>query len=431
MGFDGVTVSGSKNRISKGFVVVVNGQQLNRFESWTISRSLDVVPMSFSLTYAYEQGEAESIFSKVGKSSSSGVLAVGSRVEFYLDGLKLFTGYVDSTDEGVEHGNHMLYVSGRSLAQVVVDGTTIKPAGQIPTAVTTLSQLAQYMVTNDNGDKLVEIIDKTGGDTPHPLVGLGQIDLTTRTYDYLAMMAQYEGKIIYDDQYGRLVIDSVASGSSTTIGFQDKLVKRLFRHQSNLGRFQKYQVIVNAYGGQAGVNNSVFAIPPVSDPTPSQIPNGRILTFVSQASYPTDGNTNGLIEFQTALAHVTANRNWGRGDVITATLAGHKNPTTNKPWELNSLLKIDFSQQASAPQMSEEYVISDIQFVLDRGTKETSLTLVRKESLQVEPLTITPPIAGVNNATTQGIDSPATKQGNGQLPLTDQPPTNAKPQGGK
>ena len=97
----------------------------------------------------------------------------------------------------------MLYVSGRSLAQVVVDGTTIKPSGQIPTAVTTLSQLAQYMVGNDNGDKLVEVIDKTGGDTPHPLVGLGQIDLTTRTYDYLAMMAQYEGKIIYDDHSGR------------------------------------------------------------------------------------------------------------------------------------------------------------------------------------------------------------------------------------
>ncbi|MBF0892756.1 hypothetical protein HKD28_15295 [Gluconobacter sp. LMG 1744] len=431
-----VSVIGSRNKAGKGFVVTVNKKQFNRFTSWEISHSIDIVPMSFSMTYALSDGEKNtdltSLFSKAKGPAvdASGFLAVGAEVEISLDGYRIFTGYIDSTTNGLHHGQHLLQVSGRSKCQKITDGTTIQPnAGQTPGTLANIKQVADWLLTAQDGNKIIEVIDKTDGSTPQPLVNLTSINLTTRAYDFLANLAQYEGKLLYDDRFGRLVIDNPASGQTTLVGINDKLIKSFYRYRTNLGRFQSYTAIINPYDAIAGVSNQSVPHVMAKDQTPSEIPDGKILTFVSESSYPTSDAT-GWQRFQQNLVNVTAKRNWGRGDVINLSVVGTKNPTTNKPWEINSLLKINYGT-ASQPKISDAYVIADITMSMSRDEHETQLTLVRQESLGVIPVAITAPVAGVGSPSTQsGVVPNANQTKAGNLQVDDTPPPNAKPVNG-
>lgn len=429
-----VTVTGKKNTLPDGFVVLVNNQIINRFIAWEINHSLDIVPMSFSMTYAFQDGEQNtnilSLFTKAvstgPKVNHTGSLAVGAKVEIYLDKYKIFTGYIDSTTNGLQHGQHVLEVSGRSLCQKITDGTTIQPnAGQVPGTLTSIKQVAEWLLTAQDGTQIVDVVDLTTS-TPRPLASLTNINLTTKSYDFLATLAQYEGKLLYDDRFGRLVIDDPASGAVTTLNLKDPIIKSLFRHRTNLGRFQAYTAVIDPYNAIAGVNSSAVPHVTAMDQTPSEIPDGKIMTFVSEASYPMS-DASGWQTFQQNLVNVTAKRNWGRGDVISLSVVGTKNPMTKKPWEINSLIKINYGTDLK-PNMSDEYVVSDLAFTLSREEHETHLILVRKEALGVVPIAITPPVAGVANPSDQSslVPSP-NQQKNGSLNVTDSPPPNAKP----
>ena len=436
---DATNVKGTKLNIPMGFVILVNNKIFNRFLSFEVSHSIDVVPMSFSMTYAYKDGEENTnILSMFEKATvpkrpvdSQGFLTPGAPIKIFLDKYCLFTGFVDSVDNGLTHGQHMMQASGRSTCQVITDGTTIQPnVAMVPNTLTSIRQVAEWLVTSSDGNQLIHIKDLTNDDTPQPLAGLANINFTTKTYDFLADLAQYEGKLLYDDRFGRLVIANPAQGDSHKLRINDGMIESFTRHRSNLGRFQKYNVIINSYNAVAGVQPTPASTRTAMDQTPSEIPNGKILSFASQASYPTSGNADGWVKLNQQLVDVTAKRNWGRGDVISLVVRGTTSPSTKQPWSINDTMQIDYGTRLN-PNLSDVYVISDIVYRLSHDEHSTEMTLVRKESLGVIPTSITPPVSGVNNPdTASNIVQSANQSKDGSLNVNDSPPANAKPTNG-
>lgn len=337
--------------------VYVNNRLVTRFESVSISKAIDLCPMTFSLVYGMKDGESDkSVLDFISKKSktntnSSGLLIKGQKVEIYLMKQKVLTGYIENTVESFSHGGHILSVSGRSIVSPIVDCTTDKPSGWSPDSTSNLSDVANYMF----GGRGIKVIDKTDGSVKFKFGLIGQIDLTTKPFDYVSMLCQYEGKLLYDDEYGRMVISDVAekksledsthdvngntylytdkdgvqvwdSTNKKINSFNDDIVANLFERiewfQTTMGRYRSYTVLINAYGGPAGVDQSLVAVPSVSDPFPNELPPGKTLTIVSQSAYPTDGDVNGIVEFQKALLQYNANRNWGASQTLSVTGVG-------------------------------------------------------------------------------------------------------------
>ncbi|GBR14145.1 phage baseplate assembly protein [Gluconobacter frateurii] len=461
-----VTVIGTKlNRTppTDDVTVYVDNKIVSRFENVSISKAIDLCPMTFNMSYGLKDGEtgdALDFFSTdVDEDSinSSGLLVKGQKVEIYLMKQKVLTGYIENAVESYSHGEHILSISGRSIVSPIVDCTTDKPSGWSPDSTSNLSDVANYMF-NGRG---IKVVDKTDGSVKFKFGLIGQIDLTTKPFDYVSTLCQYEGKLLYDDEYGRMVIADVASKESledsthdvngnTYVGtdsdgvqewdmtnkkintFNDDVVAQLFEKiewfQTTLGRYRTYSVVVNAYGGPAGIDNSLIPVSPVNDPQPNELPPGKTLTIVSTAAYPTDGNVNGLIEFQKTLLQYMANKNWGASQTISITATGFINPITKKLWKPNEC----FGFSLTKPKIQGDFVVQSVNFYESRDSgKMTDLVFIRREALTPEPIVITPMIAGTNN-----VDIPEDSTNNGQsttstdknqrLNISDTPPPNAK-----
>lgn len=433
---ENITVTATKKTPpTSDLSVYVNGKILNRFESFSVSHSLDTVPMSFSIQYAYNEGDNSEPLNFLSTTTTSdtsdyGLLTAGQKVEIYLEKQKVITGYIDSTSESTSYEQHQLSIDGRSKTSVIVDSTTDQPPGLLPTALVSLADVADYMFSGFG----ISTKDNTNSETKYPIAGYAQIDLTTKPYDYVAMLAQYEGKLLYDNEYGQMVIDNVPTGNSSKTKITDKnsTFEDIVNYKTTLGRYRNYRTVINAYGGPAGIDKSLIQDVSASDPAPNELPPGKNLTIVSQMMYPENGDVNGLREFQQSLIQYTANVNWGRGQTITATAAGFLNPLTQKLWRINTIVSLDFQ----VPQIQGDYVIQSVTYYFDQyAGRRTDLVFVRREALLQQPITITPTIAGVNDPNNLQTDSDdgsikdQTDKKTQKLNVPDDPPANAKPVG--
>lgn len=425
-----IVVSSKKTKTNNNdFTVKVNGKILNRFNSFNVSHSIDTVPMSFSLEYSLSDGESGNelnLFSKK-KEKDSGLLVVGQKVEIYLGKSKILTGYIDNSSEVYDHNTHSLYVDGRSITQTIVDCETTKPAGILPTNLVSLRDVANYMF-EDFG---IFTLDKSNGLNKFQLSSIAQIDLTTKPFDYVSMLAQYEGKLLYDNEYGEIVISDVSNTKSGDLLLNDdnSIFENISVHKTTLGRYRKYTVVFTNYGGMAGINTSLIPNVVSYDPEPNELPPGKNHTVVNTAAYPTSDSSNGLILFAQNLAQWMANVNWGRGQTLSATATGFINPTTNDIWRINTLVSFDMKQ----PLIKGDYIVQSVNFSVDTyGGKLTELVFIRKEALSIEPITIAPMIAGVNQANNPETSSDdgsikSSTDKNQKLEVSDSPPPNAKP----
>ncbi|MBS1017257.1 hypothetical protein KBX73_14830 [Acetobacter persici] len=389
-----VTVVGhNKTPASGDLTVYVDGKIINRFESFSISHSMDVVPISFSLQYGLSEGVNDNMLIKKLKKTNSdknGILPVGKKVRIYLEKELVITGYIDSTTEAYSHDSHTLSIEGRSKTSVLVDSSTDKPTGTLPTNLVTLYDIADYMFSCFK----IKTEDLSGNKAPkHKLAEYAQIDLTTKPYDYVSMLSQFEGKLLYDDGRGYMIINDVASkASDTALTDKNSKFENIMVHRTTLGRYRKYRFVINSYGGPAGWGSLIDDVVS-SDQNPDDLPFNKNITLVSTSGYPEDGNTDGYRMFTQDLANYTASVNWGRGQTVTALASGFIDPTTKKIWKINTLVHFNYKK----PYIKGDYVVQSVTFFIDQfGGKKTELTFVKKESLIIEPVTLAPPIDGVN-----------------------------------
>lgn len=445
---ENITVTGTRKKpLTNDLTVYINNKILTRFKSFSVSHSIDTVPMSFSLEYALSEGEASTeILNFTSKNDDpekrivSSVLTIGSRIEIYLEKQKILTGYVENSSESYSHEEHTLFIDGRSKTSVLVDSTTnLNQAGIIPDNLVSLHDIADYMFSGFG----INTIDKTGLLTPkRPLAGYAYYDLTTHPYDFVSSLAQYEGVLLYDDPYGQMVIDTVpeatdnksasntstcsisSSSSKASLTESNSKFENITVHKTSLGRYRNYQIVMDAYGGPAGVDKSIITIPSVADPYPNELPPGKNITIVSHASYPdTDSQMNELVAFQTDLAQFMANNNWGRGQTISALATGYINPITKKLWKVNDVVHFNYKK----PFIKGDFVVQSIMFSIDEYSgKQTSLVFVRREALLQEPITISPIIMGVNPPDNKD-STDSSKPVNQKLNVPDDTPPNAKP----
>lgn len=416
--------------------VYIDKQIITRFIGFTISHSIDVVPMSFSLEYGLSEAESENLLSDItSNTNKKGIFKVGQKVEIYLEKKKVLTGYIDNVNESYSYGQHVLYIDGRSITSVLVDVTTDKPSGLLPSSVVTLSDAANYMFEGFG----IKVIDKTNGETKRNIAAYTQIDLTTQPYNYVANLALYEGKLLYDNELGCMVIDNVPDESSNVtsktnvINDTNSNFQMITNYRTTLGRYREYRFVINSYGGQAGIDKSLQVDITIEDPDKNELPPGKKITIINTAAYPDSsvGGENGLAEFTKTLAQYTANKNWGRGQTVSAVAKGYINPITNTVWKINDLVNFDYQK----PTIKGYYVVQSVNFSLDSSQgRVTELVFVRRESLLPEPVTLSPVIAGVN----EGATNTETSSNSGDLkdsadPKTqklnvpDTPPDNAKP----
>ena len=427
-------VSALKRRVpTKDLVIYIDGKILNRFESFNITQSIDIVPFTFEIQYAFSGGESSNspldIVTKLTKEDDDarGLLKAGQKVEIYLEKEPVLTGYITSVAEAYSHERHVLYVDGRSRTSVLVDASTDRPAGMIPDSVISLSDAADFFFKGFG----IHTDDRTGGDTPRPIAGFAQYTITDKPYEIMAGLAQYEGKLLYDHGQGQMVISDVAKPtngkaiSDTTHKFES-----VVKHSTTLGRYRKYTSLLNSYGGPAGIDKSQIIVPSSQDPYPDELPPGQNMTIVSQAAWPSDGNTNGLADLQKARVDFLARKNWGRGQTVSVTSAGFINPSTGKIWKINSSVKLNLTK----PLINDEYIVQAINFRIDRNEgSNTDLVLVKREALTIEPIAINPSFAGTNispvvNTEDSSNDGSLKSQTdkNNNLNIKDNPPSNAK-----
>ena len=188
--------------------ILIDNNSITGWKSVVISRSAESIPNAFAVTCAEPfPDEPTKIIANPG---SPVVVRIGKDT--------VLTGYVDRYDASMTPHSHEVMITGRGLCGDLVDCSadiinapapkpgqaTIKGGmGSAPNTLALASLLASPF-----GIKARSAVADLG-----PVIPNFQIALGETPYEIIAKVAQYCGYLVYEDEYGMLVLDRVGTES--------------------------------------------------------------------------------------------------------------------------------------------------------------------------------------------------------------------------
>jgi len=326
----------------------------NQVEEFSFQRSLEQVPSTFTMNIACN--------------TTLPSINDNDTVQIYLNKKMIFSGYVEIRDIDVNgNSSHTYTISGRSNLKKICDATPIY-AGTSINNINNLEDLcdsicSQYSVKVINKSTKA---DKTAWNSvPYNLGDTG--------WSILDRYARYQGKLLYDNGYGALVINDVSTNSTTqlTEGTSPIVNQRLSTDITQ--RYHQYIVVWAPYStaAQTGIPPEFTAYDPNTNLFAGE---NRTLIMINSTS----DNTGSLAQ---SYAYWNANRRYGRSRVVNVTVASFTDGSGNL-WDVNQMATLNLP---SIGVVNEQMVIASVNYAYSNGGSLVSLELMPATAFSMEP----------------------------------------------
>ncbi|GAN84021.1 phage baseplate assembly protein [Novacetimonas hansenii] len=338
--------------------VRINSILYSNFISFRFTRSMENVPSTFTMELLCY-------------GDTLPVVTMNEPVEIYLQKKQIFSGMIEMRSIIVNGNNtHSLSISGRSKLKKLVDDMP-EYAGTSINNIQTLEDLC-LQVCKTCGNVGVYNLSTTNdkmawNSVPYNIGDTG--------WSILDRYARYQGKLLYDNGYGALVINDVAKTATTTINETSPLRSYGFSEDITQ-RYAQYKVLWQPY-----TTLSQTGLPPAatsSDPQ-ATIFNGEGRTKITINS--TSDEDGSLAQ---RYAQWQANRAYGRSRSVTVELVGFTD-ASNTLWDVNQMVNINLPMIG----VNEAMVTCDVTYSYSNGGGSTTeITFYPALAFTFEPATL-------------------------------------------
>ena len=361
--------------------ITVGTTKIAGWETVEIGRSAESCPNHFTLTMTEE-------FSN----DPSRILArPGQPCEVRIGTTLVLTGYIDRYAAKIGPASHDVTITGRGICEDLVDcSADPNTKGVIiggSTIATDALDLAKKLCVPFNIDAIVNEANVTGK-VSLPILPF-QIALGDTPYQIIEQVARYTGLLVYEDEFGRLVLDRIGTQKMGSGFVQGDNVEGASMSLSVDERFTSLTIvfspinqldmtpssIMNVYGGAvASVTNQ--RSPPFNDNAfAAQIyPRKRPRIVVSMQN---DGSS----DFAARMAAWEMNRRIGRSQAVQLTCDSWRDKN-GLLWQPNWLANVHLP---ALKLVNKTWIIGDVVFRKDQGGTHADLVLMPPEAYSVQP----------------------------------------------
>jgi prophage tail gpP-like protein len=344
----------------------------NRFVGWqnvSISRSCESMPNTWSVTVSAEflQSPAQMAGTRPGQSC---LIYIGSDL--------VITGWIDRRSIPIDARNRLVTLSGRGITRNLVDCSADLlndpglAGGQMHGANTL--DLAQQLC-KAYGITAISNVTDLGPPIPSFQVPIGET-----VYQIIESIARYTGYLVYEDTFGRLVLDRVGTSQHAS-GFQvPGNVEALGAEQSVDQRFSQYVVVWSGVDTTADLGALGNIRASVTDDT---LGEHRVRIIVSEqvAPIPGAGQSIGNDAIAVQRANWEKARRIGRSQAASVTCDSWRD-SKGTLWTPNWLATLD----APAADISNAtWVIGSLTFRKDMTGTHTDLILMPQDAFNPDP----------------------------------------------
>jgi len=343
----------------------------NRFVGWqnvTITRSCESMPNNWSLTASAEFLQGAALAGT--RPGQSCLIYIGSDL--------VITGKIDRRSIPIDARNHQVTLSGRGITRNLVDCSAdlLNDPG-----------IRGGQINGANALDVAAKLCKAYGITARSAVtDLGiaipsfQVPLGETPYQIIESVARYAGYLVYEDVFGRLVLDRIGTSQHASGFTLPGNVEAINGERSVDGRFSTYVVVYSGVDQTADLGGLANRRATILDDTLGEY---RLRIIVSEQIAPTPAGQQTIDN--DAIAKQRANwekaRRIGRSQGASITCdSWHDSQGTL--WTPNWLATID----APAADISNAtWIIGSLTFRKDMSGTHTDLILMPPDAFSPEP----------------------------------------------
>jgi prophage tail gpP-like protein len=305
-------------------------------------------------------------------------LKVGDQVKILADGATVMTGYADPLEIEYSVGSHSFSVSGRDIAQDLVD-STLKGAKNFSGG--TLTNLIEKVIANLGIP--IKVINNVTGLEPFESISSATVD--QRAFEFLESYSRKRQVLLTTDSDSNIVITRTATELSgiylNHVKFDAERLNNILSARisfNNTNRFNTYQARGNdnpSLGDSFSITSTPEEIVSIkSSAVDSKIRSTRFFEFTAEESMRASDLGK--------RAQWEANIRRANSFSYTCVIQGYSDSFGNV-WKPNTLVVVDDQFMG----VQSKLLISDVVFMYDRrngSTTELTLTLPDAFSVQAE-----------------------------------------------
>ena len=343
----------------------------NRFVGWqnvSISRSCESMPNNWSLTASAEFLQGAALAGT--RPGQSCLIYIGSDL--------VITGKIDRRSIPIDARNHQVTLSGRGITRNLVDCSAdlLNDPG-----------IRGGQINGANALDVAAKLCKAYGITARSAVSdLGiaipsfQVPLGETPYQIIESVARYAGYLVYEDVFGRLVLDRIGTSQHASGFTLPGNVEAINGERSVDGRFSTYVVVYSGVDQTADLGGLANRRATILDDTLGEY---RLRIIVSEQIAPTPAGQQTIDN--DAIAKQRANwekaRRIGRSQGASITCDSWRD-SNGTLWTPNWLATID----APAADISNAtWIIGSLSFRKDMSGTHTDLILMPPDAFSPEP----------------------------------------------
>ena len=343
----------------------------NRFVGWqnvTITRSCEAMPNTWSLTASAEFLQGAALAGT--RPGQSCLIYIGSDL--------VITGKIDRRSIPIDARNHQVTLSGRGITRNLVDCSAdlLNDPG-----------IRGGQINGANALDVAAKLCKAYGITARSAVSdLGiaipsfQVPLGETPYQIIESVARYAGYLVYEDVFGRLVLDRIGTSQHASGFTLPGNVEAINEERSVDGRFSTYVVVYSGVDQTADLGGLANRRATILDDTLGEY---RLRIIVSEQIAPTPAGQQTIDN--DAIAKQRANwekaRRIGRSQGASITCDSWRD-SSGTLWTPNWLATID----APAADISNAtWIIGSLTFRKDMTGTHTDLILMPPDAFSPEP----------------------------------------------
>jgi prophage tail gpP-like protein len=211
--------------------IQTGSQQFQGWQTVSITRSCETIPNSWALTASAEFLQGAALAGT--RPGQSCLIYIGSDL--------VITGWIDRRTIPIDAHNHQVTIAGRGKTRNLVDCSAnfakppdVKGGSLIAPNTLTLAQT----LCNAYGITALSAVADLGV----PILG-GFSSLGDTSYQIIESVARYAGYLVYEDEFGRLVLDRVGTLSHASGFTLPGNIEAISAERSVDGRFSEYLVV--------------------------------------------------------------------------------------------------------------------------------------------------------------------------------------------
>ena len=354
--------------------ILIDNNSITGWKSVVISRSAESIPNYFSVTCAEPfPDEPTKIIAKPG---SPVVVRIGNDT--------VITGFVDRYDPSMTAHSHDVTITGRGLCQDLVDcsvdilnSDAVKGGqGHAANALELANKLISIFQLKSTLPPQFQIKARSAVTDLGPVIPGFQICFDETPYEVIARVAQFCGYLVYEDEYGALVLDRVGTNQHISGFAQGVNIEAASSSLAADQRFSDYNILLNsiAQASELGPFSNLRAS--VRDATAPRYRPRNIISEQTRTSTSTDPQQVALTRANWELA-----RRIGRSQAIQVTCNSWRD-ANGYLWTPNWLAPI------TAPALklpSALWIIGSVTFRKDSSGTHADLVLMPPAAFEPEP----------------------------------------------